>query len=259
MLVFRREFLGLRSLQVWWPGNAGSVRALLGDAPTITVMQSSDVIADELAEYVFRRRQFNTILIDLARTHEELLQDLSRACRYQINRARRLQPRITVNTHQAVSRALVDGTARRLGYRPKLHDSEWSQATGRGDVFIVWLDEEPIATRVTLVDGSNRARLLYSATTDRSDERLRPIISPLNRWLHWFEFGYYKERDVRYYDFGGVDLDPASPLYSITQFKASFGGEVVCENLLRLARQPQLRAMLRLLGDNKDRWARASR
>ncbi len=48
-----------------------------------------------------------------------------------------------------------------------------------------------------------------------------------------------------HYDFGGCDLDKESETYPVTQFKLSFGGQVVEEPILYLARNPALRAILR--------------
>ncbi len=67
------------------------------------------------------------------------------------------------------------------------------------------------------------------------------MIGALNKFLNWYEFMYYKERGVHWYDQGGADGD------SIQQFKQSFGGEVVKENTLEMAAKPLLRSALRVM------------
>jgi lipid II:glycine glycyltransferase (peptidoglycan interpeptide bridge formation enzyme) len=42
--------------------------------------------------------------------------------------------------------------------------------------------------------------------------------------LHWHMMLYFKNAGFQTYDWGGVNLDPASSAYSITEFKVGFGG-----------------------------------
>jgi lipid II:glycine glycyltransferase (peptidoglycan interpeptide bridge formation enzyme) len=42
--------------------------------------------------------------------------------------------------------------------------------------------------------------------------------------LHWHMMLYFKNAGYQTYDWGGVNLDPASGAYSITEFKVGFGG-----------------------------------
>jgi hypothetical protein len=44
-------------------------------------------------------------------------------------------------------------------------------------------------------------------------------------FLHWEMMLYFKQEGYETYDWGGVVLDTNSPVYSITRFKASFGGK----------------------------------
>ncbi len=67
----------------------------------------------------------------------------------------------------------------------------------------------------------------------------------MNRLLHWYEIRHYKQAGIPIYDFGGIVLDPSHPLHGIGMFKRSFGGELVVEDIVRLARNPLLRAALR--------------
>jgi hypothetical protein len=42
--------------------------------------------------------------------------------------------------------------------------------------------------------------------------------------LHWEMMLHFRKLGFEIYDWGGINLDPTAPTYSITQFKASFGG-----------------------------------
>jgi hypothetical protein len=96
-------------------------------------------------------------------------------------------------------------------------------------------------------DYPGRAKLLFSATADRSIESLRPFIGACNRLLHWHELQHYKALGYHYYDFGGCTFDKRLPDYSITQFKLSFGGKVAAEPTIFLAKNKRLRIILRSL------------
>ena len=54
------------------------------------------------------------------------------------------------------------------------------------------------------------------------------------------------------YDFGGVELDKSTPTYSISRFKLSFGGDVIRENIVRLAGNAALRMTLRTVAAARD-------
>jgi lipid II:glycine glycyltransferase (peptidoglycan interpeptide bridge formation enzyme) len=115
---------------------------------------------------------------------------------------------------------------------------------------------------VLLKDDMDRVRLLWSATRDRSSTEVKKIIGTINRYMHWREILYYKNIGVRIYDFGGVNLDKKSPTYTITQFKLSFGGDIIEEYDILLMRNKILKVLfkskdfiyekLRLLGYNYD-------
>ena len=64
----------------------------------------------------------------------------------------------------------------------------------------------------------------------------------------WQELRHYQAAGYRYYDFGGCELDKAAVDYAITQFKLSFGGDVVSEPMLFLAKNPAVRALFRAMG-----------
>ena len=113
------------------------------------------------------------------------------------------------------------------------------------DTFLCRHQQVPLVAHVMLRDRPGRARLLFSGSADRHDPRFHAVIGPCNRLLHWHELRHYKAEGYSVYDFGGCDLDKQSPSYPISQFKLSFGGEVVAEPMLYLARNPALRTGLR--------------
>ena len=102
-------------------------------------------------------------------------------------------------------------SARRL--REYLKVSELSMA---------YLDDEPVCGHLLLVDAEGgRTRFLYEANTRFEGEEVARLHSPINRYLHWRSFQYYRERGLRLFDWGGIG-DGEGP---VARFKLSLGGE----------------------------------
>lgn len=257
MIVTPGRFLGMRSVQVWWPNRSTQVLPYLKEHTVVSVMQCSDSIASELKDCAFRRRPFFTSIIDLSLPEGQLWSQLSgKSCRYEINRARKQGPRVRVNERQEEALDLLNGFIDRTGYRRSISPAEWSFLLTTGDVFVVESNGKIVAAHVLLRDTPVRIRLLLSATIERDDPYKRSIVGAFNRYLHWQEILHYRQGGIHFYDFGGVDLNTTSPLYSITRFKLSFGGPVMRENMLHLADNFALRLTLRGASRMKSAWGR---
>jgi hypothetical protein len=257
MVVARERFLLFDSPQLWYPSSPEAVLPFLAQAPVVTVMQCEDAVAESLARYAFRRRRFDTMLMDLSLSEEELWARLDGTCRRQIRKARRMDCSVSVNPgpeEREGAFRLVNQHISQRQFRRPMSPAEWARLLECRDLFVVRLAGRLVAARVVLVDPPLRARFLVSATIDRKEEPDRHLTGPLNRYLHWFEFNYYKGQGVRYYDLAGVILDRASPLYSISRFKLSFGGQVIKENVIRLAANPALRLLLKGAATTRRGW-----
>jgi GNAT acetyltransferase-like protein len=245
MVVTASRFVGFRATDVWWPKAAADVEPFLSSTRIVWARQCGPQLAAELVPYAFRRRDSTTALVDLTRTEDELWSALNSTCRHQIRRGRELPLEVNINEDIDAAIALVDAHVRRTGYRRPIAAREWTEALANSDVFSVRLDRGPLAAHVVLRDGA-RARLLFSATAQRGSPEDRRTIGLASRCLHWHEILCYRDRSFVHYDFGGFVVDPRSPLYAISEFKRSFGGTVVHEESLRLARPGTLRALLRV-------------
>ncbi len=244
MLVHRTRHFGRDAVLIWWPVNTGDVTSHLDRVPVVVLWQCPESLARELRRWVFHSRPFYTPLVDLARPEEQLWQKLEpKSCRYEIRKAQKLACVISCNQDTELARLLLNDSIRRLGYRTELGDAEWRAMLPGHDVFLCTSQGMPLAAHVILRDPPGRARLLFSGGPDRSDKCVRNLVGPCNRLLHWHELQYYKAQGFRYYDFGGIDLRENSSEPN-PQFKLSFGGEVVLEPMLYLAKNPALRAAL---------------
>ena len=235
--------------KVWWPPSVDAVRPFMDEVPVVMLWQCPESLVKEFRPWVFRTRPFYTPLIDLSRSEEELLQKLEpKSCRYEVRKAQKMDCVITLNEDIEAGRLLMNRSIQQLLYRSPIGEDEWQALLKDHDIFVCKWQAAPVAVHVLLRDFPGRARLLLSATEDRSNERFRAIVGPANRLLHWHEIQSYKRREFKTYDLGGCD-DPSgpksSPTYSISQFKLSFGAEVVSEPMLYLTRKPVLRMFLK--------------
>jgi hypothetical protein len=248
MFVFRSTYFKADTIFGWWPQSVQEVMPLLDQASVVVLRQCPEPLARELDPWVFKARPFHTPLIDLTLSEDHLWQKLEpKSCRYEIRRAQKMDCTISLNEETETARLLINESIRRLRYREEITQERWRAELHLHDIFLCWWQAVPVATHVMLRDPPARAKLLFSATADRSLARFRPMVGPCNRLLHWYEVQHYKAKGFRYYDFGGCTLDKGAPDYSITQFKLSFGGEVVAEPTLFLAKRPTARVIFGLV------------
>lgn len=251
MLVFRDQGARFKSrgIRAWWPQSLREVIPLLEEAPVVMLRQCPAAMVPDLRRWVFQRRSFQTPLIDLRRNEEELWKGLdAKSCRYEVRKAQKMGCVISRNEDCEAARLLINDSIRRLRYRAELDGEEWQALLPGHDIFLCRWHERPLVAHVLLRDHPGRIRLLLSGGVDRGDERFRSAVGPANRFLHWRELEYDKGEGFHLYDFGGCDLDQQSPHYRNSQFKLSFGGKVVDEPTVYLAKNPALRCFYRGMG-----------
>jgi len=249
MFVHQTKYFKLAGVQVWFPQRVEDVGPILDQAPVVMLWQCPANLVREFNPWVFRSRPFHTPLIDLTRSEEELWNELeTKSCRYEIRKAQKMDCVVSLNEEIEAARLLINDSIRRLRYRHQMDEEQWQALLPDHDIFLCRWQGTPVAVHVLLRDFPGRARLLLSGSEDRANQRFRGIVGPSNRLLHWYELKNYKARAFHLYDFGGCDAPKASPPSSISQFKLSFGGEVVAEPILYLAENPALRTVLRGLG-----------
>lgn len=245
LLTHSRQYV--TSLTAWWPTEMADVLSLMHESPFLRLMQIDDALAGLLAPYTFREKPFHTCLVDLSKSPDVLWRALDKkSCRYEINKADRVEHEIVLNARQEAAYVLINDFIRRSRYRKPLSRDEWSASLRHADVFIAFHADVAIVAHIVLVDPPARARLLFSATADRTDERFHAVVGPLNKRLHWHEINDYRNRGFAHYDFGGIVLDPTSALYSISQTKRGFGGEVRTERIVHVTRHPTVKQLAKV-------------
>lgn len=254
MFVHSSQYLQWPALQVWWPERVAAIEPLLTQTPVVMLWQCPEALVEEFQPWLFRRRGFQTPLVELGHSEEELWQNLEpKSCRYEVRKAQKWDCVITLNEETDVGRLLLNDSIRRLQYRTELSVTQWQELRADHDIFICRWQGTPVAVHVLLRDFPGRARLLLSGSEDRTQEQFRAAVGPANRLLHWHELQHYRKQGFRFYDFGGCSFaDKSSPEYAISQFKMSFGGTVVTEPMLYLAGNPALRLALQGLAGTRE-------
>jgi Acetyltransferase (GNAT) domain len=264
MLVVKDHFLVFNARQVWWPDRPEEVFAQLSRAPVVTVMQCGDQVACALEPHSFRSKPFDTSLIDLSVSETDLWSRLDpKSCRYHIRKVKEIGCCVTVNEDREQAFDFINAFFSRRKFRRPMSSTAWQSNLEHGDVFIAKHEGRILAAHLVLVDPPLRARIIFGATA-RLEGGVEPaLMGGVNRYLHWYELDHYRARGIARFDFGGIDVDPASPLHSITRFKLSFGGDIVRQHILRLSANRGLRVTLKQLarakraGDAIRRFARS--
>jgi FemAB family len=181
-------------------------------------------------------RKRHTLVIDLAEDEDRLLEQMSKDTRSKIRRAMQ-RDSLDVAAVPEPSAAQVDefadfydrfAAAQSVApaFRPRL------QALARGGNLVLTSatgDRGEALVRHAYVAARGRGYMLYSGSVlaQSADSGVRNLIGRANRYLHWHDIGFFKERRFELYDFGGLDAEERSPKTAgIARFKRGFGGEV---------------------------------
>lgn len=246
MLILKSRFAFLEALDVSWPDSYTDVLPALQSATVVNVRCAPSIV-DDLRHYAFRIREAPTVVVDLRSTEEELWRRLHRtSTRQVIQQAAKFDFKIGINQRIDEAIDLIEAAAARAAFRKPLSRRQWKDFLPHCDVFTVSTQDELLAADIVLIDPTRRARPIGSGTASRHDSDIAKLVGVGNRYLRWKQLLYYQEQGVTLYDFGGIELDRKSPLYTISQFKLSFGGTIVEEFVLRLTRFSIVRFGLRV-------------
>ena len=213
------------------------------------------------ANRVVRHEKTATVCIDLSGTLEALSKGVAKNTRYEIRQAEKLGDRIRIerNGPELTDKflALFNDFVRSKPEVAAINHSMLRRYEAHADIFMAYLDGNPVCGHVLLRDVEiGRARLLYSASRRFDDRETARLSGTLNRFLHWHEICAYREERFSAYDLGGIKEDKAD---GITQFKMSFGGDVVKEHTYLCAGIPWVgRTAQALLENVVKRYRRRS-
>ena len=176
----------------------------------------------------FRQDGFDTSIIDLSKDLDSIWKNMKeKSCRYAIKRAQRDGIEIEINKNYREFFKIVNKFLKAMGLEG-LSRNRFEQIKDKGVLFTARQRGEFICGNFYLNDDRN-IRLLFSASRRYSttDKTKITLIGNANKLIHWEAVKYAKEKGLVEYDLGGVFLDKQNPAYSNTEFKLSFGGELV--------------------------------
>lgn len=168
----------------------------------------------------------HTILIDLNQSDEEILQGCKSNTRNEIRRAIREDFFFEkVESHEEFLR-FFNSFAEEKG----IDTITEAQLKQYGDGLVLYKSGKGNVTmtmHASAIDKDEKlALLLYSASVRLTEGIDKKDVGFSNRFLHYKEFLAFKEQGLVTYDFNGISIDPEDKeRYSISQFKAGFGGK----------------------------------
>ena len=173
-----------------------------------------------------------TSIIDLSKSEDELLLEMSDSTRYNVRMVERKGVKVRIGGSKDLDsfEKLLKETASRHGFSTDIHPGYYKkqyEILNRSklmEIFVAELNNEPLATALVIFYGDT-ITYLHAAST-RSQSKLRaPYL------LAWGSILEGKKRGFKYFDFWGVAGENGSanhPWAGVTSFKMSFGGERVC-------------------------------
>ena len=254
MQIHKGKKRGIPTTQIYWPENPEILREHSRTTPLTIVMYAEECILEAFADIKPYNKELYTSIIPLDQSEEELLSRMdAKSCRYELRKSEKLGYSHATNQFIDEAFTLFQDFFESNGYRDPLTSEEWNGYLKIADIHTIRHGTTMIAAHVILRDAPHRVRLLLSATANRNTAEIRNVIGSLNRRLHWCEILFYKKQGYREYDFGGILVDTKDPMFSITQFKNSFGGTTRKEYKLFIIPNPFLRWVVNSLGFIKSR------
>jgi len=188
---------------------------------------------------------------------ETISKGVAKNTRYEVRQAEKLGARVRIGRGPELTQeflALYRDLARSKPGLLAITQSTLDRYEGYVDTFMAYLDERPVCGHILLRDAQiGRARLLYSASRRFDDRETARLSGTLNRFLHWHELRAYREEGFKTYDLGGIQEDKTN---GITQFKMSFGGQIVQEHIYLCAGIPWVGRTVQVLFENLSKRGR---
>jgi len=248
--IKKLKFINLSQAVIWFANekSISHIEKALSNFVIVNLKQADKNLSEKFSEYTVKVEPFYTTIIDLSIDEATLWSKLHEISRRYIKKAEKMGVEISLNVQLDDAYELINQfmISRRL--RKPIPYEEWRSILNYADVWCGLYNGNLYAAHVLLKDGIDRVRLLWSATRNRVSAEVKKIVGAVNRYMHWREILYYKNIGVKIYDFGGVNLDKKSPTYTITQFKLSFGGDIIKEYDILLTSN----TILKVLFKSKD-------
>ena len=182
--------------------------------------------------------KFETLINNLSDDEDSIKSHFSKSCKYKVNRAAREDVQIEIKDAAAITDEDIEAFLaffrtfwESKGTSFEQYDSVKRDLMDYRSVNSLTLAYAKVAGEIavyhTHIYDEKYARLLHSASLyrlqDDEEDNTRNLIGMANRYLHFQEMLYFKEKGLTAYDWGGAGKD--KDVINITEFKESFGGE----------------------------------
>ncbi|MGI9488804.1 MAG: hypothetical protein ACR2RF_23545 [Geminicoccaceae bacterium] len=209
----------------------------------------------------FVRQDFQTKVVDLTVTPEELKAETSKNTLYKARRAERDGVTCHFDGDVGRFRAFYNEIASAQSRTP-IAEGLIESASPACRVVHADLEGEPLVMHSYLVDPEQkRIRLWHSASRHvmGGDSNARNAIGRANRLLHWECLLRFRDEGFHHYDFGGYSADTSDQKkMAINRFKDGFGGELRAESNYVSYPLMTLLYMKNLVNGLRDREAKAT-
>ncbi|MCI9217899.1 MAG: hypothetical protein HFG95_12735 [Dorea sp.] len=208
----------------------------------VLYFHSMDISCKYEPDTTFILNKQYTLLNDLSKSEEELQNSIKKNCRYEIRRAEREEATFQVYTdfNTAKKQNVIDNFENTynemfkskqlsLQFNRRLVESAFKSKQCIITVSQIPLYENIAVYHAYLMDEEN-AMLMYSASSIwcNNNKEVVNCIGRMNKFLHWKEMQWLKEKKVKRLEWGGIS-SPVKP-NGIDKFKMEFGGNTVCYN-----------------------------
>lgn len=189
---------------------------------------------------VYAYQDFQSLAIHLVNSVEDILSKISRTFKYHIRKAEKLN--LTFKILDVSNKNHLDqywtsynqfAQRKKIGHLPRWRIDSFIKS---GCLTITYIEASGgVVTMHAYIHDAVRTRLLTSHTVKQEDPATTTGYS--NKFHHWQDILYFKERGFVWYDFGGVSGKPDD---GRNYFKQSFGGEpqvfchfITCTGLMK--------------------------
>lgn len=225
MIIIERKFLFLKDKLIFFPSQA-ELNGLIKNLGRFDLLRirETDAILPKTLKVLIGESEFKTSFIDLTKDLAELWKEMDKSsCRWEIRKAEKQKEKIeiTVNQNPEVFLEIYNNFVKRKKHTSPLSKKRLNDYLKFSDFFLCYFVQEPVVGHLILKDEETKTvRLILSATFRLEGKEDAGATGSLNRYLHWYEFQYYKKQGFKFFDTGGVGSGKGGP----GGFKLSLGG-----------------------------------
>lgn len=232
------------SMNIHWKKSIFKINDIYGNGTDFSTKEKADVYCyfqqtdyKDTHKKSSLHKKVKTLCIDLQLTEDQLRKEMNRTTRYQINKAGRDSLRVQQIRHPTKQEIkeftlFFNEFAKEKGIE-KTRDDKLEALRLTKKILISYVMHETgkkLASHLYIANGK-RATMFYSASARFEGEQIKPIeIGRANRYLHWQDILFFKERQYRFYDFLGISKEENDQAQqNINKFKKGFGGKEITE------------------------------